>query len=154
MWEFENLEMWKFANRGIGGIGESGNRGIGEFEVGESGNRVIRIIESSDERAIAEVLDRSPARNARVERAVAAIVADVRARGDAAVREYARRFDALEGEAEISRPEMSREAARVTPEVRRALRQAARAIRHVAVRQVPRGWRTSPVPGVRIEQRV
>ena len=115
---------------------------------------MIRVIESSDEPAIAAILDRSPARDAEVERAAAGIVADVRARGDAAVREYARRFDGLDGPFEIARDDMRREARRVPPEVKRAIRAAARAIRHVAAKQVPRGWRTSPVPGVTIEQRV
>jgi histidinol dehydrogenase len=114
----------------------------------------MRIIESSDEEAIAAILDRSPARSAGVERAVARIVAGVRARGDAAVLEYARRFDGLDGGIEITRAEMRREARRVAPAVRRAIRDAARAIRHVAAKQVPRGWRTSPVRGVTIEQRV
>ena len=71
---------------------------------------MIRVIESTDEKAIAAILDRSPARSTKVERAVARIVADVRARGDAAVAEYARRFDGLEGGFEVSRGEMTREA--------------------------------------------
>src|SRR5262249_59381862 len=50
----------------------------------------MRIIEAADEAAVARILDRSAARNPEVERTAAAIVADVRARGDAAVREDAR----------------------------------------------------------------
>ena len=115
---------------------------------------MIRILESNDVQAIAAVLDRSPARDAQVERTAAAIVADVRARGDAAVLEYARRFDGLDGAFEISRAEMTREAARVPADVKRAIRAAARSIRHVAAKQVPRGWTTSPAAGVAIEQRV
>jgi len=41
---------------------------------------MIRIIESTDENAVAAILDRSAARNPEVERAAAAIVADVRDR--------------------------------------------------------------------------
>jgi histidinol dehydrogenase len=115
---------------------------------------VIRIIDSTDEAGVAAILDRSPARNAKVERAVARIVADVRARGDAAVHEYARRFDGLAGDFEMTMREIRREARRVAPDVRRAIRAAARAIRNVAAKQLPRGWRTSPVAGVAIEQRV
>ena len=115
---------------------------------------MIRTLDSRDERAIAALLDRSPARNPDVERAAGAIVADVRARGDAAVREYAVRFDGLDGGFEVTRAEMRREARQVPAAVRRAIREAARHIRHVAARQVPRGWRTTPVPGVAIEQRV
>src|SRR3970282_395973 len=45
-------------------------------------------------------------------------------------------------------------AASVAAAVRRAVAAAAGNIRHVARRQVPRGWKTSPVAGVTIEQRV
>jgi len=114
----------------------------------------MRIVESTDEEAIAAILDRSTARNPDVERAVARIVADVRARGDEAVGEYARRFDGGGGSFEVTRAEMRRESAGVPADVKRAIRHAARNIRHVAARQVPRGWRTSPVAGVTIEQRV
>ena len=114
----------------------------------------LRVIDATDENAIAALLDRSAARNPRVEAAVAEIVAGVRARGDEAVREYAARFDGLDGPFEVARAEMQREARRVAPAVQRAIREAARAIRHVAAKQVPRRWRTSPVAGVSIEQRV
>jgi len=115
---------------------------------------MLRIVDATNEQAVAAVLDRSPARNAEVEGAAARIVADVRSRGDEAVREYASRFDGLNGPVEVTRAEMRREAARVGAGVRRAIRHAARNIRHVAARQVPKRWRTSPVPGVTIEQRV
>ena len=49
---------------------------------------------------------------------------------------------------------MQRGAASVASDVRRAIAAAARNIRHVARRQVPRGWTTRPVAGVTIEQRV
>jgi len=118
----------------------------------KSGN--LRIVESTDEEALAQILDRSAARNPDVERAAARIVEDVRARGDAAVREYAARFDGLDGAFEIPRAEMRRAARRVPADVARAIRAAARSIRHVASRQIPRGWRTNPAAGVTIEQRV
>src|SRR6476469_7287755 len=102
----------------------------------------LRIIDGGDEDAIAAVLDRSAARNTDVERSVAAIVGDVRARGDAAVREYAARFDGLDGAFEVTRAEMRRDARRVGGDVARAIREAARNIRHVAAKQVPRPWRT------------
>lgn len=114
----------------------------------------LRIIEGHDERAIVALLDRSAARNPLVEAAVSAIVAEVRARGDDAVLEYGVRFDGLDGPLEIPRAEMQRHARRVAPEVARAIRVAARNVRHVAAKQVPRRWRTSPVAGVNIEQRI
>jgi histidinol dehydrogenase len=117
----------------------------------------MRIVDSKDEAALAAILDRSSARNPQVDEAVARIVADVRRRGDEAVREYAARFDtrdALDGTFEVPRAEMRRAARTVAAPVRRAIEEAARNIGHVAAKQVPRAWRTSPSPGVTIEQRV
>jgi histidinol dehydrogenase len=115
---------------------------------------VIRIVESSDEEAVAALLDRAPRHDVALERRVARIVNAVRKHGDRALLAYARRFDGLDGEVEVTRTEMRRAAASLAPEVRRAIAAAARNIHHVARRQVPRGWTTSPVPGVTIEQRV
>jgi histidinol dehydrogenase len=114
----------------------------------------MRIVDGGDEQALAAILDRSAARNAEVEQAAARIIADVRGRGDAAVREYAARFDGLDGALEVTRAEMQQAAKRVPAGVKRAIRHAAANIRHVARRQVPKPWRTSPVAGVTIEQRV
>ncbi len=49
---------------------------------------------------------------------------------------------------------MRRVSSRVPADVRRAIRTAARNIRRIAARQVPRGWRITTTPGVTIEQRV
>ena len=115
---------------------------------------MIRIIQSVDERAVAALLDRAPGRDLTFERRVARIVSDVRRRGDRALISYAKRFDGLKGDVEITRAEMQRGAASVATDVRRAIAAAARNIRHVARRQVPRGFTTRPTPGVTIVQRV
>src|SRR5947207_13513069 len=125
MWKCGNVEMWKS----------------------------VRVVEAGDEAALAQVLDRSPARNSEIDAAAAGIVADVRGRGDDALREYAARFDNVQGPIEVSRADMRRAARAVAPAVRRAIAHAARNVRHVAARQLPKRWRTSPVSGVRIEQR-
>jgi histidinol dehydrogenase len=117
-------------------------------------NTAIRIVQSSDERAVAALLDRAPGRDLTFERRVARIVSDVRRRGDRALLSYAKRFDGLKGDVEVTRAEMQRGAASVATDVRRAIGAAARNIRHVARRQVPRGFTTRPVPGVTIVQRV
>ena len=115
---------------------------------------MIRLIDSRNTRALAALVDRAPARDAAIERRVARIVADVRRGGDRALLRYARRFDGLEGPVEIPRAEMEAAAKTIPADVRRAVRAAARNIRHVARRQVPRGWSTATVAGVEIEQRV
>jgi histidinol dehydrogenase len=70
------------------------------------------------------------------------------------VHAYAKRFDSLVLAVEVTREEMRAAAAGLRADVRLAIRTAARHIRHVARRQMPRGWTTSPAPGVSIEQRV
>src|SRR5215475_2252470 len=63
-----------------------------------------------------------------VDRVVADIIADVRARGDSAVLEYTKKFDRLETDANglrISQAEREKAAARVPAEQRKALELAA-----------------------------
>jgi histidinol dehydrogenase len=95
-----------------------------------------------------------------VDAAVAAIIADVRARGDAAVIALTARFDKLELRPEtlaFSRAEIAAEVAKVSPEDRAALELAAERIRAYHARQMPAdalwaeptgaelGWRFTPV---------
>src|SRR4051812_45478932 len=115
---------------------------------------MIRIIDSSDRRRLAALLDRRPRRDAAIERRVARIVDRVRRGGDRALLAYARTLDGLDGDLEVTRAEMEAQAATVGRETRAAIRMAARHIRHVARLQVPRTWSTSPVKGVTIDQRV
>lgn len=114
----------------------------------------MRIIDGTDTDAVEALLDRPPRRDAAIERRVTRIVADVRRRGDTALLEYARRLDGLESPLEISHSEMSKAARSVPAQVREAITLAARQIRAVAAKQVPKPWRMSPAPGVSIEQRV
>ena len=115
---------------------------------------MIRIIPSANHRGVAALLAPSRVRDAGTERTVARIVGDVRQKGDAALLTYARRLDGLKGTLEITRDEMREETAAVSPRIKRALRQAARHIRLVAKRQVPRGWRAPVAPGITVEQRI
>ncbi len=95
-----------------------------------------------------------------VDQAVAAIIADVRQRGDAAVLELTARFDRLEltaGKLAFSAEEMAAECAKVSAEDRAALELAAERIRAYHTRQMPEdaswvdasgamlGWRWTPV---------
>jgi histidinol dehydrogenase len=114
----------------------------------------MKIIESTDGDAVAALLDRPPRRDAAVERRVAKIVADVRRRGDAALLEYAKRFDGLNAAVEVPRAEIVKARRSVPDEVQQAIALAAGHIRAVAEKQVPRGWRMTTAPGVSIEQRV
>jgi histidinol dehydrogenase len=115
---------------------------------------MLRIVEVTNRRATKALLAPERVRDAITDKRVAAIVADVRAGGDAALIGYAKTLDRLDGAIEIGIDEMRAGARRVPAEVRRAIRAAARNIRVVAKRQVPRGWRVRVVPGVSVEQRI
>jgi histidinol dehydrogenase len=115
---------------------------------------VLSIVESRDRPAVQALLGFARLRDAATERRVAAIVSDVRRRGDAALVRYARRLDRLDGPLEVSRDEILEGAAAVPATVRAAIRTAARHIRAVARRQVPRRWRAAVAPGVTVEGRV
>ncbi len=76
-----------------------------------------------------------------VSEAVRAIIADVAERGDAALLEYARRFDGAELRTlEVSREEIDRAYARTDPELIRVMETAAENIRAFHARQMPRGF--------------
>jgi histidinol dehydrogenase len=93
-----------------------------------------------------------------VESAVAAIVADVRARGDAAVLEYTARFDGLRAasvaELEIPQAEFKQALARVRPAQREALTAAADRIRRFHERQLTESWRYTEIDGTVLGQLV
>lgn len=114
----------------------------------------MRIVDSTNRRAVAALLSPERTRDVATERRVAAIVSDVRRGGDRALVRYARELDGLNGPIEVSRDEMRRAAREVPAPVRAALRTAASHIRAVAARQVPRGWRMRLAPGVTVEQRI
>ena len=114
----------------------------------------MRIISSKNKRALRSILSRSQSTDNTRVRNVQRIVDDVRQHGDSAVRKYARRFDKLRGPVELSFDEIRDGAKATPPAVRKAIREAARHIRRVSVKQIPQSWRTTVVPGVTIEQRV
>ena len=114
----------------------------------------MRIVESSNTRAVRALLVAQRAQDSATERQVAAIVTAVRRGGDRALLKYAKQFDRLEGPVEVSEAEMRAAAATVPRPVRVAIRTAARNIRLVATRQVPRGWRARVAPGITVQQRV
>ena len=114
----------------------------------------MRIIESTNTRAVATLLNRRPARDREIDRRVSRIIGRVRRDGDKAVRRFAKQFDALAGPIEVTRDEMAHAAALLDPRVWSAIRVAARHIARVASRQIPRGWTMSPVAGISVTQRV
>jgi len=112
------------------------------------------MIDGSNRRAVTRFIERSPARDPAVLRRAARIVARVREEGDAALRAYARRFDGVTSDLVVTESEMRREARSVPRDVRWAIAAAARNVRRISTRQLPRSWTAQPVPGVRVEHRV
>jgi histidinol dehydrogenase len=114
----------------------------------------LKIVDATNRRAVRALLSAERARDVATDRRVARIVRDVRRGGDSALVRYARRFDNFDGALEISKDEMREAASRVPRPVRAAIRAAARNIRVVAAKQVPRGWRVRVDGGITVEQRV
>jgi histidinol dehydrogenase len=98
------------------------------------------------------------AQDAEVQAAVRAIIADVRARGDAAVLEYAARFDKVSArslaELEVSREKLGFVADRVAPEQLEALKAAHGRIRSFHEKQLQKSWEYTEADGTVLGQRV
>ena len=115
---------------------------------------LLRIIDADDSTALNRLLAQGRPVDRALDRRVRDIVDGVRQGGDRALARFARRFDHVTGSLEVGRDEMLAGAALVSPEVRRAIREAARHIRRVARHQLPKTSTIQVAPGVSVEQRV
>jgi histidinol dehydrogenase len=114
----------------------------------------VKIIRSSETRAIDRLLAPAGAEDRAFERRVRKIVDTVQTGGDRALARCARRFDGVTGPLEVTPKQMREQAATVDPAVRRAIAKAAANIAAVAARQIPKHFDLEVAPGVSIEQRV
>lgn len=114
----------------------------------------MRIIDASNKRALEQLFAKKETADRVFERKVASIVQKVRTGGDRALLRFAKQFDHLSQPIEVSRQEMEAEAAKVAPDVRLAIKNAARNIARVAARQIPKHFDVEVVAGVQVEQRV
>ena len=115
----------------------------------------MRIVASSNRRAVAELLSATRIRDRATE--VGRGRRSSIAFGAAATRRlkrYAREFDGLTGSIEVPRRVWETQAAMLPREVRGAMARAARNIRSVSRQQVPKGWRHTVAAGITVEQRV
>jgi len=101
----------------------------------------------------AALLDRSTRFEDGVDQAVAAILHDIRLRGDEAVTEYTRRFDQREPPYEVSRARWDELASKVDPRVKAALQLAVSRIRAFHERQHESDLDVT-LDGVRLELRI
>jgi histidinol dehydrogenase len=115
---------------------------------------MIRIVASTNRAAIKSLLSPDRIRDRATESRAREIVSRVRRNGDVALKRYARELDGLAGPIEVRRDRWEAQARTLPADVRAAITRAARNIRSVAKKQVPKGWRHIVAPGITVEQRV
>lgn len=115
---------------------------------------MIRIVSSSNRIAVSQLIAAERVRDNSTMRAAQQIVNRVRRGGEAALKRYAQQFDGLTGSIEVPRSKWDAQARTLPTDVRAAITRAARNIRSVATRQVPKGWRHTVAPGITVSQRV
>jgi len=104
-----------------------------------------------------QLLQARSQRKAQAQKTAARIIADVRKRGEAAVHAWAKRLDGADLQRDglwFTPPELRAASLQVSQDFRRALQHAARNIRTVAQKQLPKTWSIEVEPGVRISQLV
>ena len=107
---------------------------------------------------LAALLAWNPDQDEGIERTVAAILREVRARGDEAVLEYTRRFDRLAvdraAQLELPRAELDAAAASLPAAQREALEAAADRVRHYHRHQLAQSWSYTEADGTRLGQKI
>ena len=107
---------------------------------------------------LSALLAYEPSQDARIERAVVDIVADVRARGDAALLEYTRRFDRVDvheaAALEIPRTELDAALDGLPADQRDALSRAAQRVRDYHQRQRAESWSYQEEDGTVLGQKI
>lgn len=100
------------------------------------------------------IVDRSSTTDATVRERTAALIAEVRARGDDALRQFARDFDRVELESiEVPRAEWDAALAALDPQLRRSLERAARNIASVHAAFRPAETVCTPEAGITVGRR-
>lgn len=98
------------------------------------------------------------AQDPKVDAAVADILADVKARGDAALLEYTRRFDRIEADSvaalEVPRAKLKQALKRIPKTTRAAIEAAVKRVRAYHRKQVAPSWRYRDAVGAELGQRV
>ncbi len=119
----------------------------------------MRIIRTTEEvqTLVSHLAARSVALDAGLMKLVAAIIDDVRVRGDGALIDYTAQFDNVtlkQSELRISETDLHESARLVDAAVLGALREAIRNVRTFHERQVEESWTIAPADGVRLGQRI
>ncbi len=122
---------------------------------------MIEVISSRDKDRLVDTLERIRGRNValdgRLLSEVSAILQDVRAHGDAALIEYAARFEGCvlqPAELRVDEEALRRIASRVESRVLEAIREAIRRVRAFHELELPQSWMVETEAGVRLGQRI
>ena len=122
---------------------------------------MIEVINSRDQQRLADKLQRIRERNvvldADLMSRVGAIITDVRRRGDAALLDYAARFDGCvmqASELRMNDQQLRQIAANVDTKVLEALREAISNVRRFHEHERQQSWEIEPEAGVRLGQRI
>lgn len=112
--------------------------------------RIVKLTSGVERRLLSSRRER----DLQAQRVASRIVADVRRRGDVALREWSKKFDGVDLRSGlwVSKREIEKAGNAASKELRGAIEHAARNIRAVAEKQLPRGWALDVEPGVRISQ--
>lgn len=117
----------------------------------------MRMLRGRKAEAFVQKLEqRSGADLARVAKTVGRIVADVRKKGDKALRRYAEKFDGLQAKQpiQVSDTELEQAWSMVSDDFKHALKIAAGNIRQYCEWQKPQQWRNAVAPGINVGQAV
>jgi histidinol dehydrogenase len=116
---------------------------------------MLDIIRSDDSRAVSRLFEARAANLGSAEAVARRIIANVRRQGDRALARYSRQFDDVDlrkvGMA-VTVDEVERAYTNLSQSFVEALRTAAKNIRAVARRQLPRSWQIQPLPGTQVRQ--
>ncbi|MEO8657091.1 MAG: histidinol dehydrogenase [Bryobacteraceae bacterium] len=113
---------------------------------------MIRIVESN---AVGKILSRRAARFTEAEEVVRPILDAVRKRGDKALVEYAKKFDGFARRTvAVPDSDLAAAAKRLAPAFRKAVAEASRNIRAFSKAQLPKPFRVSPAPGIKLSQMI
>ncbi len=114
---------------------------------------MLRIVHSTDRAALSRLFSRRRQRLEKAEGVVAPILEAVRKRGDRALLQYARKFDGLTAaRVRVPAKDLREAAARLSPELREALKTASVQIGNFARMQMPRSWTKRLKNGIRLGQ--
>ena len=117
--------------------------------------RVFNYTDADFDNQILSLVERPPF-DPEIERAVAAILQDVRERGDDALRDYALKYDGATLTPDtfpVSKAEMAAAKDQVSAKFRQAIRTAHRQIKDFSSQQIPEPWSYTPRPGVVLGER-